>query len=429
MFRLLCIIVCIFIPSSTSFSLPTPSSYYLHIPFCRRRCNYCDFAIVPIGSSTKSSCGSTDGKVDGKADVEELYRDAIIKEIRTTYNSHQKNARPLKTVYVGGGTPSLMSSEYILSVVGELKNLYGIVEGAEVTIEMDPGTFDLQKMEDLKTGGINRVSLGVQAFDDVVLEEIGRVHRREDVIKSVEIVETCELEWSLDIISGLPGTTLDSWSRTLDTAIELNPSHISVYDLQVEPNTFFGRRYKTTIEDRLTDVKNELKELPNYEDLAEMYRMSSEALRAGGYEHYEVSSFCRPGRRSRHNSNYWGFNAEWLSAGLGSVSCINGRRGGRVREMADYVKWVDGGAVLEEEDEDLLMDYITTGMRTKEGVDLRLIADQFGEDKVKKIVKAVEIARAKGLVEVEEGNRVWLTDPEGMLFSDYVCREIFVNLV
>ena len=225
MFRLLCIIVCttcvIFIPSSTSFSLsvltPTPSSYYLHIPFCRRRCNYCDFAIVPIGSSTKSSSGSTDGKVDGKADVEELYRDAIIKEIRTTYNSHQKNARPLKTVYVGGGTPSLMSSEYILSVVGELKNLYGIVEGAEVTIEMDPGTFDFKKMEDLKTGGVNRVSLGVQAFDDVVLEEIGRVHRREDVIKSVEIVEACELEWSLDIISGLPGTTLDSWSRTLDT--------------------------------------------------------------------------------------------------------------------------------------------------------------------------------------------------------------------
>mmetsp|Transcript_28658 Transcript_28658/g.59658 ORF Transcript_28658/g.59658 Transcript_28658/m.59658 type:complete len:595 (-) Transcript_28658:318-2102(-) len=475
---------------------------YVHIPYCRRRCNYCDFAIVPIGphrnnnneienndscnEDSTSNDNTANGSNKGFLKMDADYKNAILAEIRmikatfTTSASSSSEKMPLRSIYFGGGTPSLAPLSTLRDIVFALIHAenapFTLQSDAEMTIEMDPGTFSLSTLSSLKELGFNRVSLGVQSFDDNILSIMGRVHRSRDVYRSIEMIKEVYGEdhanYSIDLISGVPGLTLAGWTETLYEAVRLNPRprHISLYDLQVEKGTAFGRWYADEYgEDLLRkaedgDVVSQTHvgldnlakrrpSLPSSEDCAFMYRYASGYLRSMNYEHYEISSYAYIGEkethRSRHNQIYWEIGGEWYAIGLGATSKIDGVRFARPRALVDYVKW---SAVLkeessksgsywtppwllvgEEDEEDELLDIVMTRLRTSDGLDLDWIAknDLYGRSVVEDILRGFQLALDLDLgirIPGSEFGYIKLKDPDGMLFSNNIISNIFVEL-
>jgi len=439
-------------------SLDESKGIYIHIPYCRRRCKYCDFAIVPIGDQYKNERAMT-----GFERMDESYRKCITTEIdlligslkkNNTAGSEQEKDRIIKlsSVYFGGGTPSLAPLQTIQSIFDHIfssDSVFELDKDAEITIEMDPGTFTEEHLRALKKIGFNRISLGVQSFNDGILECIGRVHRSEDIDYAIECIKNvfgATANYSVDLISGLPGLTLESWVQTIETALSLEPppNHLSIYDLQIEEGTVFGKMYPDSDEDEdededdtdseekyrtITDMTAtssganfDLFSLPSSGDCASMYRHASEYLRSNGFEHYEISSYARLKKdqnssfRSRHNQIYWRIDSEWYAVGLSATSSIQNKRFARPRLLADYNKWVSklccndnnnnqiiSGKEKEQkydwfplshnnhdEDDSLnevqLLDVIMTRLRTKEGLDLNWIAAQQDGDNLLKAV-------------------------------------------
>ncbi len=450
---------------------------YVHIPYCRRRCHYCDFAIVPIGpTSNDDTAGGNHNR--GFLNMDVGYKNAILTEIQsiketfTASSSSSLVKMPLRSIYFGGGTPSLAPLSTLSDIVFELIHAenapFTLQPHAEMTIEMDPGTFSLSTLFSLKDLGFNRISLGVQSFDDNILSIMGRVHRSRDVYRSIEIIKKVyggdRANYSIDLISGVPGLTLAGWTETLYEAVRLDPRprHISLYDLQVEKGTAFGRWYANEdAEDRsqtFAGVDNpgtntRRPSLPSSEDCAFMYRYASGYLRSKNYEHYEISSYAYMGEkgahRSRHNQIYWEMGGEWYAIGLGATSKIDGVRFARPRALADYIKW---SALLKEEssksrsdwtppwllvgeenEEEDLLDIVMTRLRTSDGLDLDWIADNdlYGRSVVEDILRGFQLAldldlgiRVPGL----EFGFIKLKDPDGMLFSNNIISNIFAEL-
>ncbi|KAL6973097.1 hypothetical protein U1Q18_027271 [Sarracenia purpurea var. burkii] len=213
-----------------SHKLP-PTSAYVHLPFCRKRCHYCDFPIVALGSSSNQT--DDDPRIAN-------YIQLLCREIEAT-QSEFNHSPPLETVFFGGGTPSLVPPRLVSSVLETLRLKFGMCPEAEVSMEMDPGTFDAEKMKELMELGVNRVSLGVQGFQDELLKSCGRAHGVKEIQEAIEIVGSCGVEnWSMDLISSLPHQTPEMWEESLRLTIEARPTHVSVYDLQVEQGTKFG---------------------------------------------------------------------------------------------------------------------------------------------------------------------------------------------
>lgn len=209
----------------------TPTSAYIHLPFCRKRCHYCDFPIVALGLSSAQT--DDDPRIIN-------YIQLLCREINATKVKCNTNP-PLQTVFFGGGTPSLVPPKLVLSVLDTLRVKFGLSSDAEISMEMDPGTFDATKLKELMELGVNRVSLGVQAFQDELLKSCGRAHGVEEVYQAIDIVKSCGVEnWSMDIISSLPHQTPQMWDESLKLTVESQPNHVSVYDLQVEQGTKFG---------------------------------------------------------------------------------------------------------------------------------------------------------------------------------------------
>jgi len=251
----------------------------------------------------------------------------------TTSNHHFQS---METIYFGGGTPSLLPPDCITRILHTLSSSFGgISQNAEVTLEMDPGTFDLSVARQIKESGINRVSLGVQSFDDSILKGCGRAHSSADVENALQLLQTVGFEnISLDLISSLPNLTLELWANTLDKAVEisnenLSLTHISVYDLQVEEKTAFGRWYTPGSFP-----------LPSNEESALMYNMAVHKLNRAGFEHYEVSNYAKNGRRSRHNQQYWKCAPFW-GFGLGAASFLCGERYTRPNSLSEYLAFVN----------------------------------------------------------------------------------------
>ena len=224
-------------PPSARPGLPpvTPRSAYLHIPFCHRRCYYCDFAVVPLGDRADGASGP--GSASIRAYLELLQREIAL----------APGGPPLSTVYLGGGTPSLLSPDQVAGLLEALARRFGLADGAEITLEMDPASFDEARLNGYLASGINRVSLGGQSFEDAVLDSLGRRHRRRDLLQAAgwlaRALEHGSLRsWSLDLLQGLPGQDLAAWRRQLAQAIALGVPHLSIYDLSVEPGTVFARR-------------------------------------------------------------------------------------------------------------------------------------------------------------------------------------------
>jgi len=411
---------------SRSASSHAPRAAYVHLPFCRSRCHYCDFAISVVGAR-------------GDADVEVVdgmrrYADAVRREIaetrrRMVASSSTSVIRPLETVFFGGGTPSLVPADVLGDIIGDLRDAFGFAPDVEVSAEMDPGTFDEEKLRAFLAHGVNRVSLGVQSFDDDVLRNAGRSHDVRAVEKAIEMLRANGApRWSADLISGLPGVDAKTWRASLERVIEAGADHVSVYDLQVEKGTAFYRWYgENAREDRTP--------LPSEDASAEMFRDASATLGAAGYEHYEVSSYAKPGARCKHNQIYWE-NGSWYGFGMSATSHVDGERVARPRKMNEYYAYVDalergedGGAVKTGGDgSDALFEHIMLRLRTSDGMDLENVAARFGTHVVDEIHDAIApfVPDFATYRLAEDGTRVGvrLTDPEGFLVSTEVLATL-----
>jgi coproporphyrinogen III oxidase-like Fe-S oxidoreductase len=426
---------------------------YIHIPFCRRRCFYCNFAIVPIGNKNNLAFD----------EMGRNYTNALRHELQ------QSKRQSIQTVYFGGGTPSLAPLWMLQELVAAVRSTMNVSASAEWTIEMDPGTFDRDKLQAIRQLGFNRISLGVQSLNDTVLESLGRVHRKQHVDATLEWIQDVygeddkcsEINYSLDLISGVPGMSLEQWKTMLQDAVELDPMprHLSLYDLQIESGTVFGKWYgnderaaTTSLfqatsaweESRTSSISKESSrlDLPSEQVAADMYKYAANFLCSKGYEHYEVSSYAllngsgAPSPyRSQHNQIYWSVDGQWCAYGLGATSFVDGLLQARPKALADYVRFAYSGAaeklVETPSDLDFLMDVTLKRLRTADGLSLDWVRRRFecGGDYVRAILKGAELGLELGfVVHDRDKSLVRLTDPDGFLFSNTIISSIFVEL-
>jgi putative oxygen-independent coproporphyrinogen III oxidase len=385
-----------------------PTAAYIHIPFCRRRCYYCDFPVFVVGDLRT---GANSGNI-------QLYVDRLGKEIATQVSYD----RPLETIFFGGGTPSLLTVAQLGQILDWLATRFGIASHAEISMEIDPGTFDLAQLQGYLQAGVNRVSIGVQAFQDNLLQLCGRSHAVSDIYQAVELLHQGGVDnWSLDLISGLPQQTLADWEASLACAIALNPAHIACYDLVVEVQTPFAKQYQPGSTP-----------LPSDEATAQMFRIAQQTLTGAGYLHYEISSYARTvNYQCRHNRTYWQ-NQPYYAFGMGAASYLEDYRFTRPRKTQEYYQWIADGCdwrVDLTSIEDRFLETFMLGLRLTQGVNLRSILAEFGVDRVDSLLKCLQPYQHQEWVEiitVENGdNCLRLSDPEGLLFSNVVLTEIF----
>lgn len=385
------------------------SAAYVHIPFCRRRCYYCDFAISVVG----------DRPLQEDAIIVKDYVDYLCREIRAT----AKSDKPLQTIFFGGGTPSLLPVKKFAEVINTLQKQFGIAYDAEISMEIDPNTFTKEKLAGYINCGVNRISLGIQTFEEKLLELCGRTHRVKDIFQAIETIKKLSVKnFSLDLITGLPYQTLEHCQTSLETAIDINPSHLSCYDLVLEPVTAFGKQYqpgKTP--------------LPNDETTAAMYRLTQKILTSNGYQHYEISNYAKQGYQCQHNRVYWE-NKSYYGFGMGAASYIKNQRYTRPRTRKKYYHWIEEGAVIDipiTDKCDRLLETFMLGLRLAGGVDLTLIEQRFGKENLTKILDCLQQYQDKNWIlidEKSESNLDWilkLTDPEGFLFSNQILTSLF----
>ena len=403
-----------------------PHSAYIHIPFCRRRCYYCDFPISVLGDKTNIN---TSGTIRD-------YVDILCHEIKATpaYNS------PLETIFFGGGTPSLLPPVYLEKILQSLETQFGIKSDAEISLEMDPGTFTREQLQQYKLLGINRFSLGIQVFQDDLLEKAGRFHRVIEIEQAIDLLHQVQIDnFSLDLISGLPYQTLESWQASLEKALEIQPKHLSCYDLVLEPVTAFGKQYQAG-----------KSPLPPDEMTAQMYRLTQQKLTQMGYEHYEISNYAQPGYQCRHNRVYWE-NKPYYGLGMGAASYTNNQRFTRPCTRQTYYAWVQNliksqglinHAPLTKKDR--LLETLMLGLRLHEGVPMSRLMAQ-AEIDIKRIIgKTCSRYLEQGWVEFLDNqnqrifpchdnqwqkiDRIKLSDPEGFLFSNTILASLFERL-
>ncbi len=278
---------------------------YIHIPFCIAKCDYCDFYSIPVGRS------GADGSWN--------YVQSLLKEM----DLRRDIAGDLRTVYIGGGTPTLLSAEQVAAILSGVREIYSIVSGAEITIEANPGTVSERQFAALRETGINRVSIGLQSLSGPELCTLGRSHTVEDSFAAVSAARKAGFDnISLDLIYGIPGQYMDIWQDTMSMALELFPEHVSAYELTPEENTLLHAK-----------LARGVYALPDESLVIEMYYAALEKMKAHGYLHYEISNFAKPGYESVHNLNYWD-RGEYLGVGAGAHSFFKGNRTGNMPALA-----------------------------------------------------------------------------------------------
>ena len=406
-----------------------PRAAYVHFPFCRRRCFYCDFPIQVVGAKP--------GAADAAA---ETYCALLRREIAATPST---DSAPLRSLYFGGGTPSLTPPALLAGVIEAVRERYGLAPSAEVTLEMDPGTFDKARLHAYLDAGVTRVSVGVQSFDGALLEKAGRSHTLPEAEEAIDMLLSAHAQQnsplrsvSLDLIGGLPHQKRATWQASLQTAAGLGVHHVSVYDLQVEQRTAFGKWYEPGVHP-----------LPEEAEAANMYRDASRILGGSGFEHYEVSNYARGSQhKSAHNLAYWR-NEAFLGFGLGATSHLASVRLARPRKMAEYASFVDeledkgfestqATHGLLEEGRDAMTTRLMLALRTREGVAQNELAKAFGPELAAAAAAACRDAAeelpsewiAKRPTEGDHDGLFALTDPDGLLFSNEAISTVFARL-
>jgi oxygen-independent coproporphyrinogen III oxidase len=322
--------------------------FYIHIPFCVKKCIYCDFFSVPYDESSMK-----------------IYIDALCKEL----SLKKRLSGLLKTVYFGGGTPTLLSADCFRQLFRCMKDNYCFSPEIEITVEANPGTIDAAKIETLLSLGVNRLSVGVQSFNDRELATLGRIHSSDEAVRSIESIKKAGLKnFSIDLMYGIPGQTMESWRKSLTKAVELSPSHISAYELTPEENT----PLYPLIESRKIAMLNE-------ELILEMYNYAIDYFASSGYSHYEISNFAMPGFQCAHNLNYWD-RGDYIGAGAGAHSFISAVRSINTADINEYSAELDDDHIPEIQamkitPDDALKECIFLGLRKTQGISLLKMPD------------------------------------------------------
>src|SRR5687767_10754200 len=365
---------------------------YIHIPFCRSRCSYCDFA-TGIFESTLS----------------ERYVKALVKEILCWHEIESPEL--IDTLYFGGGTPSLLSAEQLQEILEAIRTRFSISSdtAGEVTMEMNPGTVTPSLLQEFHQLGINRASFGAQSFDDRELARLGRSHTAAETRCTFEYLRNAGFDnVSFDLIAGLPGQSLEGWERNLDQALALNPEHLSFYLLEVHEGTPLAEHIRTGKQPQ-----------PDADLAAQMYELMLESASAAGYEHYEISNLCRPGFESRHNTKYWNGTA-YYGFGCSAHSYDGeGERWANERNLLRYVEVIENGVeVVVERTEltpnDIRAEAVFLGLRLMRGLNARQYQNQFGVDLLSERRAELKQFREAGLVELD-GDLIRLTRSGALL--------------
>lgn len=370
---------------------------YIHIPFCKQACHYCDFHFSTDTGIRKEMTG------------------AIVKEIflRKAY----LGGEPVHTIYFGGGTPSLLALEELNNILSVIRSSFKVSDSAEITLEANPDDLTTEKLNEIKALGVNRLSIGIQSFDDAVLRYLNRAHDGASSRKSFDRARAAGFNnISIDLIYAIPETDHTSWRRNIDQAVLLDPEHISSYSLTIEPKTVFGHRLK----------KGELN--PPDDDLAAtQLEMLVNTLVASGYDQYEVSNFGKPGYYSQHNSSYWR-QEKYLGAGPSAHSFDGSSRQFNVSNNYQYLRSITASVIPAEREvlsrEDRINDYLLTTLRTNWGCDLTFLKKEYDYDL---------LASHHGYIRQLVGNKYALVEnnffkltARGKLLADRISSDLFL---
>lgn len=378
---------------------------YVHIPFCVRKCEYCDFLSAPAG-----------------ADTQQEYVRNLLLEIE------QKGVRctdyEVTTIFFGGGTPSILKAGWIADILDAIHRNFKVRKDAEITIECNPGTLTFEKLSIYKSADINRISVGLQSASDAELRELGRIHTYEDFLKSYDLIRKKGFSnVNIDLMAALPGQTLKSYEQTLRRVLALKPEHISAYSLIIEEGTPFYEKYEA---DELLREKGEKPQmLPSEETERLMYERTKELLLAHGYERYEISNYARRGYACRHNIGYWR-RENYLGFGLGSASLLENERFHNTTDLTDYL----GGDYLAYEQEKLdkksqMEEFMFLGLRMTDGISTECFRQTFGLTVELVYGPVLEQQIADQLLRKEDG-RIFLTE-RGLDVSNYVMAQFLLD--
>lgn len=373
---------------------------YIHIPFCVKKCDYCDFLSAPADEATK-----------------EKYVKAIITEIHSSREIASEYV--VKTIFIGGGTPSSLEQHQVAGIMEAVREVFDICEREkgcpEITIEVNPGTIAKEKLMEYKAAGINRLSFGLQSADNKELKLLGRIHSYETFLSNYSLAREIGFRnINIDLISALPGQTLNNWLDTLNKVVLLKPEHISAYSLIIEEGTPFSERYKP-------DNMNE--ELDR-----DIYEATKELLEDKGYNRYEISNYAKPGDESRHNSSYW-TRGDYLGIGLGASSLIKNTRFQNEPDLNAYMKLSHNPNLIRRNIEKLTVnqqmeEFMFLGLRLKCGISIKNFKDIFGTDIYHVYGDVIKKSINEGLIAANNEN-LYLSDKGIDLSNVVLSRFLF----
>ena len=368
---------------------------YIHIPFCRSKCDYCDFYSLA-----------------GRDDRMDQYQKALLSHIKETAPLAQDF--PVDTIYIGGGTPSYYGAKRLKELLGVTRKLYKVEKDAEVTVECNPDSVDVKSLKILRKAGVNRLSMGMQSANACELERIHRIHTPQQVNEAATAARKAGFtNLSLDLIYGLPGQTIDSWKATVEHALSLIPQHLSCYGLKVEEGTPLAARV----------AQGEV--LPDDDQQADLYLWTVGRLERAGYPQYEISNFAKPGFASRHNLRYW-LTQPYIGFGPGAHSDFGGRRYSFVRDLDAYIQGVlQGGDIIDESEiipkRERCGEYLMLRLRTVQGINEQEYRSTYFMD-FAPLQARLEQFRAQGWAEQTDGR--WHFTPQGFLLSNQLIGDL-----
>lgn len=381
---------------------------YIHVPFCIKKCAYCDFLSAPAGEEER-----------------QRYVETMIKEIQGYRKKYQEYC--VTTIFVGGGTPSVLSGEQIKEVFNALRASFVIDAQAEITIEVNPGTVTEEKVEAWMQAGVNRISIGLQSVNDEELQMLGRMHTYKDFLNTYHLLRDKGFNnLNIDLISAIPGQTLESWKKTLSTVAELEPEHISAYSLIVEEGTPFYTIYGEGGADG--NLESMVQPLPDEETERFIYEETETILQKYGYDRYEISNYAKPGYACRHNEGYWR-RVNYLGVGLGASSLIENQRFRNFSTYDTYMDAIQNQKLFHEEVKSLsvtdeMEEFMFLGLRMMSGISREEFQKKFGKKIETVYEKQIQQLKKDGLIEFVE-NRIRLTK-RGIDISNYVFEQFLL---